>query len=251
MATDDKQILVTGTAPAPADWKVPGNGQVRPKVVYASYDGSGAAGDFFPALKLISDGGEVVGIFQCDTSVAAGGSADVSWFPGGGLGGAATGVTQLSWAQMVANVNPFASSGFNASDVSFNAGSLFTNDTSTFSGVSSGGTGYLGLSAVGVYLVYAGISMNIASAPAVGALVQTYIAGSLGQNLFQPDFESSWQKDGASSWTADTTVAGLVSVASSTPSANRYVGTGAGQNSGVNADLDAYVGAVYLGPTGV
>lgn len=81
MATDDQQVLVTGTAAAPASFTVPGNGQIQPKSVFATYDGTGAAGAFQPALKVISDGGEVVGIYPCDTSVQAGGTADVSWFP--------------------------------------------------------------------------------------------------------------------------------------------------------------------------
>lgn len=81
MATDDQQVLVTGTAAAPASFRIPGNGQIQPKSVFATYDGTGAAGAFQPALKVISDGGEVVGIYPCDTSVQAGGTADVSWFP--------------------------------------------------------------------------------------------------------------------------------------------------------------------------
>lgn len=82
MATDDQQILVVGQATTPASWVVPGNGQVTPRTVFANYDGTSAAGAFFPALKVISDGGETVGIFPCATSVVAGGSADVTWFPG-------------------------------------------------------------------------------------------------------------------------------------------------------------------------
>jgi hypothetical protein len=82
VATDDVQRLVTGTAPAPAHFVVPGNGQIRPKTVFATYDGTGAAGSFKPALKVISDGGETVGVYATDDTVAAGASADVSWFPG-------------------------------------------------------------------------------------------------------------------------------------------------------------------------
>ena len=92
MATDDQQILVVGTAATPASWRVPGNGQVTPRTVYALFDGSGAASPFQPALKVISDGGEVIGIYPCAQSVAAGGSANVTWFPG--LGGAASGAVQ-------------------------------------------------------------------------------------------------------------------------------------------------------------
>lgn len=90
MPTDDRQILVAGTASAPAGFTVPGNGQIQPKAIFATYDGSGAAASFLPALEVISDGGETVGIYPSAASVAAGGSADVSWFPW--LGAAAAGV---------------------------------------------------------------------------------------------------------------------------------------------------------------
>ena len=87
MATDDRQVLVTGTAPAPADFLVPGNGQIRPKSVFAHFDGSAAAASFLPVLKIISDGGEVVALCPTTTTTAAGGSADVTWFQGVGGGG--------------------------------------------------------------------------------------------------------------------------------------------------------------------
>lgn len=82
MPTDDHQILVTGTASAPASWTVPGNGQVRPKTIYAHYNGVAAAGNYQPALKVISDGGTTVGIYPLQATIAAGVSADLSWFPG-------------------------------------------------------------------------------------------------------------------------------------------------------------------------
>jgi hypothetical protein len=81
VATDDQQILVAGTEATPAAFVIPGNGQLRPKAVFASYDGTGAGGSFVPALKIISDGGETVAICPADVTLAAGASADVSWFP--------------------------------------------------------------------------------------------------------------------------------------------------------------------------
>lgn len=81
MATDDVQVLVTGQADAPATFTIPGNGQLQPKAIFASYDGTSAGGDFLPAIKIISDGGETVGVYPTATTVVAGASADVSWFP--------------------------------------------------------------------------------------------------------------------------------------------------------------------------
>lgn len=85
MATDDQQVLVAGTATAPASFTIPGNGQIRPKAVRAVYDGSAAA-TFVPVLRIVSDGGVIVSEAPGQT-IAAGGSAAVSWFPRvGGLG---------------------------------------------------------------------------------------------------------------------------------------------------------------------
>lgn len=81
MPTDDQQVLVTGVASAPASFTIPGNGQIQPKTIFATFDGSGAASPFLPCMKVISDGGKTVGIYPTTSPVAAGGSADVSWFP--------------------------------------------------------------------------------------------------------------------------------------------------------------------------
>lgn len=102
MATDDQQILVTGTAATPASHTIPGNGQIQPKAIFATYDGTSAVGTYKPALKIISDGGELVGIYPTDTSIAAGGSANVSWFPG--VGGSPSGVGPSSPGLMAVSV---------------------------------------------------------------------------------------------------------------------------------------------------
>lgn len=83
MATDDQQVLVAGTASAPCSFTVPGNGQIRPKTVRAVYDGSAAA-TFVPVLRIVSDGGVIVSEAPGPT-IAAGGSAAVTWFPGAEL----------------------------------------------------------------------------------------------------------------------------------------------------------------------
>ncbi len=89
MATDDQQVLVVGQAAAPTHTTIPGNGQIRPKCIYAHYDGTAAAGAFVPALKITSDGGEFVGWCPAPTTVVAGASAEVTWFQGVGLTAAA------------------------------------------------------------------------------------------------------------------------------------------------------------------
>lgn len=119
MATDDQQVLVTGTASAPTHFTIPGNGQIRPKSVFAHYDGTGAAGAFVPALKIKSDGGELVAICPTTQTVAAGGSAAVSWFQGlGGAGGG--GVQALVGARIEAH-NPQAVSTATNTDVVYDS----------------------------------------------------------------------------------------------------------------------------------
>jgi hypothetical protein len=81
VATDDRQVLVVGQASAPANYRIPGSGQIRPKVVFAKFDGTNAVTGYVPALKVTSDGGKTVGIFPAFSTVAAGGSVNVSWFP--------------------------------------------------------------------------------------------------------------------------------------------------------------------------
>lgn len=82
MATDDRQVLVAGSAAAPARYIIPGNGQIRPKVIFAKYDGTATTSVYVPALKITSDAGLTVGIFPAFETVAAGASANISWFPG-------------------------------------------------------------------------------------------------------------------------------------------------------------------------
>lgn len=82
----DRQILRSGGGPVPFDYLLPGSVALTPKVVRAVFDGTSAAGSFIPKVEFISDSGDVIG-FGLGNQVAAGGSADVSFFPGAGLGG--------------------------------------------------------------------------------------------------------------------------------------------------------------------
>ena len=87
----DRQFSVGGTQSAPADWVLPASLEIIPKTAYASFNGAAAAGSFVPLLRVISDSGHVEGEFPCTTTVAAGGSADVTWFRGVGAAAASGG----------------------------------------------------------------------------------------------------------------------------------------------------------------
>ena len=77
----DTQLNPLGSVTAPASWTLPASLNLQPKNVYASYNGTSAAGSFVPCLQIISDSGHTVGSYPCATTVAAGASADVTWFP--------------------------------------------------------------------------------------------------------------------------------------------------------------------------
>jgi hypothetical protein len=89
----DAQIHPIGVKDAPADYVVPDSAELLLKGVYARFDGSGAAGSFKPLVRIISDAGSTVIEYVSDTTIAAGASADASWFPhvGGAAAAAASG----------------------------------------------------------------------------------------------------------------------------------------------------------------
>ena len=79
MADRTLQILPGGQSSAPYTYTLPASTAFTLMAVRAVFDGT-AAGAFLPCVQLVSDAG-VVMAETIGTSVAAGGSADVSFFP--------------------------------------------------------------------------------------------------------------------------------------------------------------------------
>ena len=78
----DVSIVNSTVTSAPTDYTVPGTQELLVKAVRASIDGSGAGSAFLPALQLIDPAGHVMWTaVDTSTTIAAGASADVSWFP--------------------------------------------------------------------------------------------------------------------------------------------------------------------------
>ena len=76
-------VRSTSIVTAPKDYTIPGAQQIRPLSIRASFDGSGAAGAWLPAVQILDNNGNVLSTHaDPNVSVAAGGSADVTWFPG-------------------------------------------------------------------------------------------------------------------------------------------------------------------------
>ena len=94
---------------APADFDVPNAVDWSVQIVSATYDGTGAAGAFLPAVQIVAPGGAVAFTFaDPSVSVAAGGSAEVTFGPflktaGGGGGGGIT-ATTASYASGTVNI---------------------------------------------------------------------------------------------------------------------------------------------------
>lgn len=82
----DVLILAAGTAAAPTDYEVPNAQVVLPKAVHAVFDGTGASGSYVPVLEILSDSGIPVATCPLASTLAAGASAEVSWFPLGAAG---------------------------------------------------------------------------------------------------------------------------------------------------------------------
>ena len=73
-------IAALATANAPEDYTIPDSLEIVPLAVRASFDGTGASGAFYPTLEFVAPGGVVIAECPCFTTIAAGGSADVTWF---------------------------------------------------------------------------------------------------------------------------------------------------------------------------
>lgn len=100
----DVAIRAAATAGVPRDYKIPGAQEILPKSVSATMDGTSAASAWFPCLQLLDPGGNVMFSAIAGLSIAAGASADVSWFPG--LAGAATGSVQALLGASIEATSP-------------------------------------------------------------------------------------------------------------------------------------------------
>jgi hypothetical protein len=133
----DVAIANTTVSSAPKDYTLSGSQELLLKAVRANMDGSGAAAAWFPCLQLLAPDGTVMWESVPASSVAAGASADVSWFPRVGESGGSSAAT-ISWATLFDNaISVPAGSTYTQYD--FTAASFFTNDGTTFTVDSTNG----------------------------------------------------------------------------------------------------------------
>lgn len=81
----DAVIVRAGPVAVPLDYELPTGTEIIPKVVTATLDGTGAGGSFLAVLEILAPDGTVTARCLRQESIAAGASAAVSWFPGGGV----------------------------------------------------------------------------------------------------------------------------------------------------------------------
>lgn len=93
----DIALLASQADDAPLGYQVPGAQEIILKSITASFDGTGAAGTFVPTLQILAPNGAVLAACPVSTQVAAGASADVSWFPRGGLNTSGSYTPPTAW----------------------------------------------------------------------------------------------------------------------------------------------------------
>lgn len=146
----DVQILAAGSESIPYAYTVPNTQEVIPKAVSAIFDGTGAAAAFLPVLEIVSDAGIVVAQSPA-TQVAAGGSAEVSWFPRVGAGGG--GASGLRFAYIGYSGSPVSCTGNAVTNLPATSATFYTNASSTFSAGTHLGIPGIVFDSVGHYLV--------------------------------------------------------------------------------------------------
>src|SRR5215469_811943 len=77
----DQPLTRDGPVSVPQDYIVPNGGELIPLTVRATLDGTSAASPFYGVVQVVSPSGRVM-FSAISASIAAGGSADVTWFPG-------------------------------------------------------------------------------------------------------------------------------------------------------------------------
>jgi hypothetical protein len=128
VASADTIIQNNAVTAAPKDVPIAGGQEISPLAVRAHIDGSGAGTAWLPALQLVTPGGAVAWTAVADSTVAAGASADMSWFPrvGRKVSGGYTTVQDEGAALPQQPTLDFAGAGVTATDDAANSRTLVT-----------------------------------------------------------------------------------------------------------------------------
>jgi hypothetical protein len=178
----DQQIFMGDSGAAPLVYPVPPAVEFLLKAVNADFDGSAASGEWLPAVVISSDSGHVIArAVDPGTPVAAGGSAEASFFPGvkRTSAGATPTALNIPWA-FINSTGGEAVSHASSITLAMAGANFATNDASVFT-IRAGSPPFQGLAlhATGIYLVMwwlEGIT-NGTAAPAPSATMLELNAG--------------------------------------------------------------------------
>lgn len=93
----DVEILAQQLSAAPLPYVIPGGQEIELKVLAAAFDGSAASAPWQPAIQVVGPSGQVLRTFPLSTALAAGASADVTWFPGGRVSAGSSYTPPTAW----------------------------------------------------------------------------------------------------------------------------------------------------------
>jgi hypothetical protein len=116
----DVEILAQQISAAPLAYVIPGGQEILVKVLAAHFDGTSATNPWQPAIQIVGPSGQVLRTFPLTTALAAGASADVTWFPRGGVSSSGSGGAGIQfdtdneggWLDVTTNTQDGAGRGF-------------------------------------------------------------------------------------------------------------------------------------------
>lgn len=123
----DVAVNALATQTTPFVYTVPASQEIVLKSVQASFNGAAAAGAWVPCMAITPPGG-VQHVYPLSTTLAAGASADVSWFPGL-IGAGGGGISLLDHGTRGTNLNVTATTAATAQ-------AFMTTNAVTFDGAS-------------------------------------------------------------------------------------------------------------------
>lgn len=250
----DRQFDPLGTVPSPADWTLPPSLQVLLKNIYASFDGTGAAAAFLPCVEIISDSGHTVGTYPTSTQVAAGASADTTWFPhvSGGGGGSAG----LAWALYTGEDPSIVPAPPSVGHIILgdpnNAGAFVTSDASVFGlALNESAVQSVQIKAPGVYLLHAMVQGTFTTLPGSGNVLVTYFEDPRNFPIGAPAQGIYRSRPGSTSGLINLQPSTIVTVPDGTQGTPAVYGLAAQQTTALaNPTLTARVFAVQVSTTG-
>lgn len=183
----DAVLSASAVQTAPAGYTVAENQEIVVKTVRATVDGSGAGVSFLATLQLVSPGGTIIWEAPTDLSIAAGASANVTWFPKLGLtaAGVPGSILQAYAGTFAASDFSWTGPAFTLLNTGFPANSTFTklSPTSALLIVCNGDftpappTDYLTMALLIDGAIEENIATHIASASAFASVAWSKIRG--------------------------------------------------------------------------